>query len=133
MRYLLLFLSCFSSLFADELFENRPLEGSRLNYWHEFINMLAALFFVIILIFLTIWFLKKIARSRIKSLNRSNGIKILEKRSLSPKASLYLLDILGKGVVIAESQAGIEMITHFPDSVNVSELLEKIQEEQKSK
>jgi len=69
-------------------------------------------------------------RSRVQSLNRSNGIKILERRPLNPKASIYLIDILGKGIVIAESQAGIHVITQFPDTMKIDKLLEELQEEQ---
>lgn len=130
--YLALFLLLFSPLAADETVnEITSLEGQSYNYMSEFVNMLITLVFVVVLIFVTVWFLKKILRSRIKTLNRSNGIKILERRPLNPKASLYLVDILGKGVVISESPAGIHVITEFPESVKVEELLEQLQEEEK--
>ena len=100
----------FTPLFADDTInEITAKEGKTYNYWGEFVNMLITLAFVLVLLFATVWFLKKIMRSRVHSLNRSNGIKILERRPLNSKASLYLIEILGKGVVIAESQAGIRL------------------------
>lgn len=103
-----------------------PSEGQSLPYWKDFINMLVTLLFVLALVFASIWFLKRVMRSRLNQLNRSTGIKVLERRSLAPKSSLYLISILGKGVVIAESPAGIQLITELPVDLNVEEaLLEK--------
>ncbi len=121
---LALFLFFFTSAFADETInEITAGESKSYNYWGEFANMLLTLGFVIILIFLTVWLLKKLMRSRMHSLNRSNGIKILEKRPLNPKAALYLIDVLGKGVVISESAAGIQLITEFTDTTKMQEML----------
>lgn len=129
---LALFLFFFTPLCADDTVnEIVAKEGQSYNYWSEFVNMLVTLAFVLILIFVTVWLLKKIMRSRVQTMNRSNGIKILERRPLNPKASLYLIDILGKGVVISESQAGIHVVTEFPDDVKIEELFEQLQEEQK--
>jgi flagellar biosynthetic protein FliO len=104
-------------------------EGQNYNFISEFVNMLVTLVFVLILIFVSVWLLKKIMRSRTQTLNRSNGIKILERRPLNQKASLYLLDILGKGVVIAESQAGIQVITQFEENVRIEELYGQLKED----
>jgi flagellar biosynthetic protein FliO len=126
-------LSMFAArLCADETInEITAKEGQTYNYWGDFVNMLVTLAFVLILIVVTVWLLKKIMRSRIKTLNRSNGIKIIERRPLSPKASLYLIDVLGKGILISESQGGVQLITTFADQVNIEEHLERLQEESK--
>jgi flagellar biosynthetic protein FliO len=131
---LALFLFFFTPLLADDTAgELTVREGQSYNYWSEFVNMLVTLAFVLILIFITVWLLKKIMRSRVQTLNRCNGIKILERRPLNPKASLYLIDILGKGIVVSESQAGIHLITEFPDTVKIEELFEQLQGEQKER
>lgn len=130
-RCLVFFLLFFTSLLADETVNDiTAQEGQSYNYLGEFVNMVMTLAFVLVLIFVSVWFLKKIMRSRMQTLNRSNGIKILERRPLNQKASLYLVDILGKGVVISESQAGIHIVTEFPDTVKIEELLEQLQGEQ---
>lgn len=97
--------------------------GQGYNYWGQFVNMLLTLGFIIVLIFVTVYVLKRLMRSRIQHLNKSTGIKILERRALNSKTSLYLIDVLGKGVVISESQSGIQVVTEFPPDVNVEEML----------
>ncbi len=94
------------------------------SYGTELLNMLLTLGFVIGLAFVSILFLRKIMRSKMRQLNKSTGIKILERRALNQKSSLYLVDILGKGVVIAESQAGgVQLITEFPPGTDLELLL----------
>lgn len=112
-------------------FTAQAVEGQTYNYWGEFVNMLITLFFILGLIFVTVWFLKKLMRSRLQHLNRSTGIKILEKRVLNPKSSLYLVDVLGKGLVIAESPSGIQLITEFSPDVDIELALDQVQDEQK--
>lgn len=124
-------LFCFvQPLLAEESFltefATQSAEGQTYNYWGEFVNMLLTLLFILGLIFLSVWALKKIMRSRVRHLNRSTAIKILERRPLNPKTSLYLVDILGKGVVIAESPGGIQIVTEFGDGVNVEQLMEAL-------
>lgn len=131
-RYLALFLLLFTPLFAeDTINEITAKQGQDYNYLSDFINMLFTLAFVIVLIFVTVWVLKKILRSRVQTLNRTNGIKILERRPLNQKSSLYLVDILGKGVVISESPSGIQVITEFAENVKIEKLFEQLQVEQK--
>ena len=126
MRLLGLFLLISSSIFGEEA---APLGGQGYNYWEEFVNMLITLAVILVLVGLSVWFLKRFNRSRLRNLNSATGIKVLERRALNQKASLYLIDVLGKGVVISESQAGgIQVITEFPDGTNVSLLLEEKQE-----
>lgn len=127
-HFLVLLLFICTPLLADD---TASLEVSTYNYGGQFVNMLLTLGFVLVLIFASVWFLKKIMRSRLQTLNRSNGIKILERRPLTPKASLYLVDILGKGVVISESPSGIQLVTEFPKEVNIQDLLDARQEEPK--
>ncbi len=110
----------------DSLFPSGLLsEGQSYHYWKDFVNMLITLLFVLGLVFVSVWFLKKMMRSRMRQLNRTTGIKVLERRALTPKSSLYLISILGKGVVIAESPAGIECITELSMEKDVETLLEE--------
>lgn len=131
-RCLALFLFFFIPLFGDDTIGAITAQESQsYNFWGEFVNMIATLVFVLILIVATIWMLKKIMRSRTQTLNRTNGIKILERRPLNQKAALYLIDILGKGVVIAESPAGIHLVTELPEDIKVEALMEQLQETRK--
>lgn len=99
-------------------------ESAHPSYLKEFFNMILTLVFVLSLAFISVFFLKKIMRSKMTHFNQATGIKILERRALNPKASLYLVDILGKGVVIGESQSGgIQLITEFPSNTDLELLL----------
>ncbi|MCH9625053.1 MAG: hypothetical protein S4CHLAM123_02200 [Chlamydiales bacterium] len=134
----ILFLLFFTtaSVFADETSQelfNGVQEGQSYNFMGEFVNMLLTLGFIMVMIFATVFFLKKYMRSRVQTLNKSNGIKILERRPLNNKSSLYLVDILGKGVVISESQAGIHVITEFSEDVHIDQLLDQLQGDQNSR
>lgn len=113
--------------FAD--LASEEVMGQSYNYWGQFINMLVTLGCILVLIFVSVYVLKRLMRSRIQHLNRSTGIKILERRALNSKSSLYLVDILGKGVVISESQSGIQVVTEFPSDVKVEEKLDELLEE----
>jgi len=86
---------------------NQPIEP---RFFQEFIRMLFALGFIIVLIFVAAWIFKRILNQRLKQINITSEIKILERRSLSPKTSVYLLEVMGKGVLIGESPAGIQRL-----------------------
>lgn len=128
MRLLFLLLIMPLCAFADQKENLKDFD-----YGSDFVNMLISLVFVIGLIILTAFFLKKLMRSRMKHINQANSIRVLERRALNQKASLYLVDVLGKGIVIAESQHGIQLITEFSSDVNIQELMEtQIKEEKPS-
>jgi len=103
--------------------------GQSYNYWGQFVNMLITLGFILVLICISVYVLKRMMRSRIQHLNKSTGIKILERRALNSKSSLYLIDVLGKGVLISESASGIQVVTEFPSDVKVEEKLDELLEE----
>lgn len=98
------------------------------SFFRELVHLCITLFLVLGLAFITLAFVKRTMRARSSLINRGCAIKVLEKRALHPKASLYLVDILGKGVVISESAAGIQLITEFASDINVELLLNTMDE-----
>lgn len=70
--------------------------------------------FTVILLLLN-WMLKRINSNRLEQLNATSEIRVLEKRVLSHKAFIYLLEIRGKTVAIAESPGGIAKLAEFID------------------
>lgn len=94
-----------------------------IDYAADFLKMFFWLFVVVVFLLVSTFFLKKYTRSRMRLTNHTYGIKVLEKRSLNPKASLYLIDVLGKGLVIAESPQGIHLIAEFSEEKKVEQLL----------
>lgn len=69
----------------------------------KFLNMLLILGLLIGFMILASWMLKRMTRTRADQVNQSSSIRVLETRSLSPRSTIYLLDIRGQGIVVAET------------------------------
>ncbi len=95
---------------ANTLTPTETHEASPISYEGAFMRMLLTLGGLLVLIFLTVWFLRRLGRGRFGGGLSSRSIKILERRTLSPKSVLYLVEIEGKRVVIAESQLEVRRI-----------------------
>ena len=67
-----------------------------------FFKMILAVIAVIVLGFITFWAFRKLTRARIEAANSNKAIKVLEKRILSPKSILYLIEYEGKKILISE-------------------------------
>ena len=87
------------------------LDQATASYETAFIKTIVVLVGILVLIFLTIWMFKKVSNGRLKSFNYLKSIKILEKRPLSPKSMLYLIEVGGKQILLAESQLQIKTLT----------------------
>jgi flagellar biogenesis protein FliO len=73
----------------------------------EFFYMLLMLGMLIGAMFLASWFLKRMANARFESLNSLSNIRIIEKRNLSHKTTLYLIESEGRSILIAESPGAL--------------------------
>lgn len=91
-----------------DLFDN--MQGPP-TYKGAFVKMMVTLLGLIVLIVISVWMLRRISHGRMKQMNYGREIKILERRPLSAKSVLYLVEIGGKKVVVAESQVEIRAIT----------------------
>ena len=80
-------------------------------YKGTFVKMMLTLLALIVLIVISVWMLRRISHGRMKQMNYGRTIKIIERRPLSAKSVLYLVEISGKKVVIAESQLDVRPIT----------------------
>ncbi len=104
-------------------------EGDK--FMTEFMNMLTTLGLIVVFIFLVTWFLKRMLNVKIQQMNTTSLIKIIERRALSPKTAIYLLEIGGKEIAIGESPQGITLLGDFntaqesAPSKNFQEILEK--------
>lgn len=79
-------------------------------YKPAFFKMLLILIALIALIFLTFWIFRRLMRMRLSQANLTKNIKILEKRAISPKSLLYIIEIDGKKVLISESNLEVRKI-----------------------
>ena len=60
------------------------------------------------------WALKRMMKSKMTHLNTASSIKVLETRYLSPRATLYLVEVQDQSFLIAESPTTVTYITTFP-------------------
>ena len=80
------------------------------SYETAFIKTIVVLIGLLILVILTVWMFKRISNGRLRTFNYLKSVKILEKRPLSPKSMLYLIEVSGKQVLIVESQLEVRTI-----------------------
>lgn len=69
----------------------------------EFFYMLLMLGILISVVVFTSWLLKKMLNTKITQLNANSTIQIIERRALSNRTTLYLIDMEGKTMLIAET------------------------------
>jgi flagellar biogenesis protein FliO len=92
--------------------QNQNLDNAVLTsaFPHYFKKMLISLGLLIGLLILTAWALKRLMKSREKEINEHTKSKILEKRVLSSKSLLYLVEVDGEKVLLAESHLEIRQL-----------------------
>ncbi len=73
----------------------------------KFVNMLATLGLMLGAVLVMAWFLKRLNQNRLSQVNETNVIKIIDKRALSPKAIIYLIQVEQKKIVLVESAQGV--------------------------
>lgn len=77
-------------------------------------KMILSIALLIILMLASYWFIKKLIQQRLQKGGDGSAIQILERRVLSPKTMLYLVEIDQKKILIAESQLEIKRLDSFP-------------------
>ena len=85
-------------------------------YEHAFIKMILTLGGLLFLVFFTLWALRKLTHGKVGSFGSQKKIKILEKRPLSPKTVLYLIELDGKQVFISESQLEVRSLLNLSET-----------------
>jgi len=100
------------SLFGDQLPVPQEISTQEVMQGYEgaFFKMFATLIALLLGIFGAVWALKKLSQGRLSASNNSRSIKVLERRALSHKTVLYLIEADGKKALIAESQLEIKRL-----------------------
>lgn len=83
------------------------------SYGHALTKMVLTLAALLALFALSYWLLKKVGRHRVTGMNNLKAIKIRERRPISPKTTLYLLELAGKEILIAESQLDVRPLATY--------------------
>ncbi|MBI3508118.1 MAG: flagellar biosynthetic protein FliO [Chlamydiia bacterium] len=85
------------------------------DYGAAFAKMFLTLTALVVLMILTYWFIRRIVQQRIQKGLTTQSIQVVEKRMISPKSTLYLIEIDRKTrVLIAESQLEIKKLETLP-------------------
>ncbi len=90
--------------------QEMPVESS---YGHALTKMLLTFAALIVLFGVSYWLLKRVGRNRVTGMNNLKAIKIRERRPISPKTTLYLIELAGKEVLIAESQLDVRSLATY--------------------
>ncbi|MDN3504169.1 MAG: flagellar biosynthetic protein FliO [Rhabdochlamydiaceae bacterium] len=83
------------------------------DYKVKFIKTIVWIFFILGLILLLLWLVKRFSSKRFTALNQQKYVKIIEKRAISPKTMLYVIEIGGKHLLISESQFEVEFLSQI--------------------
>lgn len=91
---------------AEEVTEH-PGPPSPDRFYQEFLHMLTVLGLILLVLLGVTWFLKRMLNVRVQQINATSPIKVIEKRALTPKTAIYVLEIYDKRIAIAESHNGV--------------------------
>lgn len=86
-----------------------PMTDALPSYEGAFVKMFLTLLVLVVGIIGTVWFLKRLSKGRFGG-SSGTSIVILEKKQLSPKTMLYVVEVEGKQALIAESQLEVKNI-----------------------
>jgi flagellar biogenesis protein FliO len=84
------------------------------SYESAFVRMLVTLLGLAVLVFATFWILRRLGKGKFKS-GSGRTINVIERRALSPKSMLYVVEIGNKKVLISESQIEVRTLTSFEE------------------
>lgn len=85
-----------------------------------FAKMLITLVVIVFLLFATYWILRRVMQNRLQRGVGKGSIHILEKKMISPKTMLYLVEVEEKKILIAESHLEIKRLESFEDKTPTS-------------
>jgi flagellar biogenesis protein FliO len=86
-------------------------EASTSSYESAFLKMMVTLGAFIFLILLSVWMIRRISSGRFRQGGSTRSFKIIDRRPLSAKTMLYVVEIEGKRVVLSESQLEVRTLT----------------------
>lgn len=108
-----IFFILFSYIFSTSLFAEEP-AGTNYEFSSQMSSIAGSFVTIIFVLILIVFLLKKIMQAKLQTANNLNQIKILEKRPLNQKTSLYIVEVNEIQFLISESQAGVHTICQLP-------------------
>lgn len=90
------------------------------SYESAFVRMLVTLLGLVFLVFATFWILRRMGKGKFK-MGSGRMINIIERRALSPKTMLYIVEIGNKKVLVSESQLEVRSLSTYEELSEVTE------------
>ena len=91
------------------------IEAPGVDYGSAIAQMLLTFFAIIALLFVSFWFLRRLIQNRLQKGVGDQAIQIIEKRMISPKTMLYIIEVDGKKTLIAESHLEIKKLETYSE------------------
>lgn len=91
--------------------ENESVQPSTGDLYLEFFKMIFMLGVIIAFLLMIMWFIKRMLSTRIEQLNTTSVIKILERRPLTQKTVIYVVEAYDKRILLAESHGGVTLLS----------------------
>jgi flagellar biogenesis protein FliO len=91
------------------------------SYENAFVRMLVTLLGLVFLVFATFWILRRLGKGKFSLSRGGRAINVIERRALSQKSTLYVVEIGNKKVLISESQLEVRALTSFENSPETNE------------
>jgi flagellar protein FliO/FliZ len=107
-------------------------DGTSGHFMSQLMSMVSSLLLVLAILLVLAWVLRRMVHTRVEQANVTSVVKVIERRVISPKATLYLLDVFGKRLLIGETHAGLVRLADLPSSVEpVESPFEKLMQDKK--
>ncbi len=103
-------------MFPFEEMISKPVKNNE-SFFSEMLNMLSTLGIIVGLVLIAVWFIRRLLNARLDQMNESSAIRILERRNLSHKSMIYLIEVHSRHIVLAESHHGIIKVAEFPGKI----------------
>lgn len=84
------------------------------SYEGAFVRMLVTLLGLVFLVFATFWILRRLGKGKFK-MGSGRTINVIERRAVSPKTMLYVVEIGNKKILISESQLEVRALTTYEE------------------
>lgn len=94
------------------------------NMRFEMLKMIGSLVLLLGVFGFGVWLFKRFARPGGRTIG-SSSIKILDRRVLTPKTTLYLIKVVNKVLVIADNSERTTLLTEFPPDTDIRTLLQQ--------
>lgn len=94
-------------------------------FYGEFFKMLLMLGLIVLFLVLISWFVKRMLNSKMTQINSKSLIQVVERRLISQKTTIFILNVMGKHVVIAESHQGVTSLGGFDQKISPAFTLEE--------